>query len=108
MYYSNKKFLVQVERAETDGYLDFGETVQPYFKGNIIATDQYGNQSVMTESYFYANYEKVRKLQKTKTIRKSPFELAYAEQLSNFNLDNNVESQEYIDGTLELTKNKAI
>jgi hypothetical protein len=71
MYYANKKFLVQVERAETDGYLDFGETAQPYFEGNMIATDEYGNQSVLTENYFYENFVGVRKLRKGKTPRKS-------------------------------------
>jgi hypothetical protein len=108
MHYSNKKFLVQVERAETDGYLDFGETVQPYFKGNLIATDEYGNQSVLTESYFYENFIGVRKLRKTKTPRKSPFEAAYAQQLVEFgSLPNQEEDQDYIKGTQALVNNKA-
>jgi hypothetical protein len=95
------------ERAEEDGYIEYGESVQTYFKGNMILTDEYGNQSVVTEETFYNNYTGVRKLYKSKTPRKSPFELAYAEQLVNFSLENNVEDNEYINGTRELLKNKA-
>jgi hypothetical protein len=75
MYFSNKRFLVQAERAEEDGFIDYGESVQPYFVGNIILKDEFGCQSVVTEQYFYDNYVGVRKLYKSKTPRKSPFEL---------------------------------
>jgi hypothetical protein len=79
MYYSHKKFLVQVERAESDGYLDYGETVQPYFKGNLIATDEHGNHSILPENYFQDHYIKVQKVEKKKSYNLDELASGYLE-----------------------------
>jgi hypothetical protein len=106
MLFANKKFLVQVERAETDGFIDYGETVQPYFAGDLLALDEFGTQSVVSENYFYENYVGVRKLHKTKTKCKSPFELQQIAEGYNC-LNSSIEDESYINGQMELTRNKA-
>jgi hypothetical protein len=110
MYYSHKKFLVQVEIAETDGYLDFGETVQPYFKGNLIATDEHGNQSILPENYFQDHYISVQKVESKPKKKKMSIEAqeAFMNGLMEYgSLPNNVECEDYIKGQMELSKNKA-
>jgi hypothetical protein len=61
MLYADKRFLVHVNKAETDGELLTINGSIPYEKGHMIATDQLGNQSLMSEQYFKRNYEPVRK-----------------------------------------------
>lgn len=104
MYYVKESNLIQVECAEEDGLL---MGIHPYKTGDIIATDEAGFQYVINDEYFYKNYVSVRKLKRTTKPTKSPFELEYAEQLANFSLESNVESDEYILGTSRIN-NKAI
>lgn len=93
MFYVHRYSIVEADRGEN---------------GNIIITDELGNKREINDKDFYDDYVVVRKLRKTKTIRQSsPFEIAYAEQLANFSLDNNVEDEQYITGTKNLTSNKA-
>lgn len=91
MYYVKKENLVQVDRGN---------------QGEIITTDEFGKQQVVTEDEFYSEYVGVRKLKKTRTKSKSPFELAYIEQLANFKLESNEESQDYINSMKSLVQNK--
>jgi hypothetical protein len=104
MYYVNEKNLIQVERAEED-FMLYG--VHPVKAGDLIGTDPTGFQYVIDEDVFYSNYVGVRKIRQPRKPRKSPFELAYAEQLVNFSLENNVEDSNYIEGTKKLISNKA-
>jgi hypothetical protein len=104
MYYVNAKNLIQVERADKD-FMLMG--VHPVKAGEIVATDETGFQYVIEDEHFYQDYLAVRKLRHTRKPRKSPFELAYAEQLANFSLENNVEDNDYIEGTKTLISNKS-
>jgi hypothetical protein len=74
MYYAQKKFLVTVYRAEETGELLTMQGEIPVRPTDIIATDQFGTQFVMTDKYFYENHVPVRKIKKTKTPRKSQLE----------------------------------
>lgn len=91
MQYVHKDLLMEAERGEN---------------GEIILKSDRINSKV-SDQEFYDNYVAVRKLRKVKTTRKSPFEVMYAEKLSNFSLDSNVEDEQYIEGTKELISNKA-
>lgn len=103
--YSHKKFTIQVEKATEDVTLHsmYGDF---YVKaGELICTDETGNQYVITEKHLQDNYIPIKKISKTQTVKKSPFEEAYTQALMGFSgLDSNVESDEYINGQRELLK----
>jgi hypothetical protein len=80
MYFAHRNFTVRVERAEDDGFLDTIDGLSVIKKGDMIATNESGSQFVIDENYFYDTYIPVRKLRKTKTPRKSPFEMAEIEE----------------------------
>jgi hypothetical protein len=80
MYYASKRFLVQVERPEQEGEIITQYGSIPVKPTDIVATDEFGIQFVMTDRHFHENYIPVRKLEKTKTSRKSPFEMAELEE----------------------------
>lgn len=108
MYYADKRSLLTVVRAEEDGILHTINGDFPVNKGNIISTNQFGNQSVMTESYFYEYHEPVRKIRKKRNkpniedIAKGYAEMGYLVDESNKNNEN------YIFETNQLTQNKAL
>jgi hypothetical protein len=107
MLYANNKFLVSVERVDEDGELHTVNGSIPVWKGNLIMTDQYGNQSVTTESYFYENHTPVRKMKHAQPKKKkSPFEIQQIAEGYNC-LKNSIEDESYINGQMELTRNKA-
>lgn len=97
VHYSHRKHLLHIERAEDDGFIDSIEGIQPVSKGDLIGCDEFGNRFVVSEEYFYDNYVPVRKLRKTKTQRKSPFEIenAYIE-MGKLVKQSNEEGQNYI------------
>jgi hypothetical protein len=98
MYYAQKKFLVTVDRAEETGELLTMQGEIPVRPTDIIATDQFGTQFIMTDKYFYDNYTPVRKMKKTKTPRKSTLEEyanAYLE-MGDLVKQSNEEDQNYI------------
>lgn len=77
-YFAHRKHLVHIEKAEMDGFLHTIDGIQPVTAGDNIGCDEFGNRFVINDKYFLDNYVPVRKLQKTKTQRKSPFEEQYA------------------------------
>lgn len=105
MYYASKRFLVQVERPEQEGEIHTIYGTLPVKPNDVLATDEFGVQFVMSEDYFKNNYVAVKKVEpKPRITQKSPFEEAYAQALMGFSLESNVESDEYINGTKELIK----
>jgi hypothetical protein len=80
MYYSSKRFLVQVERPEQEGEIHTIYGTLPVKPTDILATDEFGTQFIMSDQYFSDNYVPVKKVNKTKTPRKSPFEMAEIEE----------------------------
>jgi hypothetical protein len=106
MKFVNPINVLEVERADEDTLL-YG--VHEVKAGSLIQTDATGFKSVIEdEEKFYKENIPVREMKHSKPIvSKSPFELAYAEQLVNFSLENNVEDSNYIEGTKKLISNKA-
>lgn len=109
MLYANKKFLVHVNRALSDGMLHtrFGDSV-PVKAGEIICHDQEGNGFVITQQRFDELYIPVEKVQRKVSRQLSPFEEQYYTSLfEEVGKLNQTEDEQYITGTQALTKNKA-
>lgn len=103
MLYANNRFLVDAVRAEEDGFINSYPENVPYFKGNIIATDQFGNQYPMTEEHFYSNYTPVRKMkhvEKKPTYNIDTMASAYAE-MGELVKQSNENNEDYIFGVKE-------
>lgn len=98
VYYSHRKHLLHIERAEDDGFLENINGLQVVKRGDLLACDEFGNRFVLEEDYFYDSYVPVKKMRVTQTTRKSPFELAAIEEGYNC-LNSSFESDEYINGT---------
>ncbi|WP_202652106.1 hypothetical protein [Neobacillus paridis] len=107
MLYANKQFLVSVTKVEADGELHTPEVTLPVYKNNLIATDQNGNQFVLTDSHFLENYIPVEKVEtkSKRRLNKSPFELAELEEVYKQNWVG-AEEDQYIYGTKKLANNK--
>lgn len=64
MHYASKRFLVQVERPEQEGEIHTIHGTLPVKPNDILATDEFGVQFVMTEKYFSDNYVPVQKVKR--------------------------------------------
>lgn len=97
VYYSHRKHLLHIERAEDDGFLESINGLQVIKRGDMLACDEFGNRFVLEEDYFYDNYVPVKKMRVTQTKRKSPFEIenAYIE-MGKLVEQSNEEGQNYI------------
>jgi hypothetical protein len=87
MEYAHRKALVNVERAEDDGFLDTISGLQVIRKGDLISTNEFGHSNVINEEDFHENYIKVKRLSKPKTPRKSMDEIAEAYKQAWINQD---------------------
>lgn len=101
MLYANRRFLVSVIRAEEDGELLTPEFTVPVLKGNYIGTDQCGNQFVLTEEHFLANYIAVEKVKPKRKREKSPFEIEEAYKQNWVG----TEEEQYINGMYKISEN---
>jgi siroheme synthase len=79
MLYADKRFLVHVNKAETDGELLTINGSIPVRKGDVITTNQLGNQSVLSEVVFDNNYDAVKKAKKRNTYDLDDIASAYME-----------------------------
>lgn len=106
--FAHKSFLVTISEAEEDGELHTINGTIPVRKGEMIAHNQFGEPSIMPRDYYERNFVQVAKVKKQKKFVKSPFEEEYEKQLREFsNLEfNNLEDEQYINGTRELHKNE--
>jgi hypothetical protein len=98
MYYASKRFLVQVEKPEQEGEIITQYGSIPVKPTDIVATDEFGIQFVMTENYFNDNYVPVEKVKRNFDLE--AMAKAYAEALPN-----QEENETYINGTKELINN---
>jgi hypothetical protein len=64
MYYSSKRYLVQVERPEQEGEIHTIYGTLPVKPNDVLATDEFGVQFVMSEKHFQENYVPVEKIKK--------------------------------------------
>jgi hypothetical protein len=63
-YYASKRFLVQVERPEQEGEIHTIHGTLPVKPTDIVATDEFGVQYVMSEKHFSENYLPVQKVKR--------------------------------------------
>lgn len=82
--YAHKSFLVHLNRAESDGILQTMEVDLPVRKGELIATDQRGRQTILTDDILERDYVPVEKVQMLveKPKKKNPFAGMSDEQLT--------------------------
>jgi hypothetical protein len=64
MYYSSKRYLVQVERPKQEGEIHTIYGTLPVNPNDVLATDEFGVQFIMSEKYFNDNYVPVEKIKK--------------------------------------------
>lgn len=107
-YFAHRQFLVQVEKAESDGWLETIEGIHPITKGSYIATNELGHKFVVNEKFFLDSYVPVNKVE-PKQHRKpkmSPFEQeAFIKGLmEQSSMPSQFESDDYINGQRELIK----
>lgn len=106
-YYASKRFLVQVERPEQEGEIHTIHGTLPVKPNDILATDEFGVQFVMSDKHFHEHYVPVKKIEtKPRKPKMSPFEQeefikALLEQSS---MPSQFESEEYIIGQKALLK----
>lgn len=107
MLYSHNNYLVSVKHVEEDGEILTPAGYVQTFIGDYILTDQYGNKTVTNEKWFNDNYSPVEKVQTKPSKRKrTQVEIDYiAEAYAQGWVG--LESEQYIEVTSELTKNKA-
>jgi hypothetical protein len=103
-YFAHRKHLIHIEKAEMDGFLHTIDGIQVVTACDNLGCDEFGNRFVINDKYFLDNYVPVRKLVKTKTIRKSPFEEQYEDAYKQSWVS--PEDKQYIKGTYEISKNK--
>jgi hypothetical protein len=97
-YYASKRFLVQVERPEQEGEIHTIHGTLPVKPTDIVATDEFGVQYIMSERHFQDNYVPVEKVKRNFDL--DAMAKAYAEALPN-----QEEDETYINGTKELINN---
>jgi hypothetical protein len=93
MYYASKRFLVQVERPEQEGEIITQYGSIPVKPTDIVATDEFGIQFVMTDQYFSDNYVPVEKVKKDIDI--DAMANAYA-QMGELIKQSNENNEDYI------------
>jgi hypothetical protein len=105
MKFVNPINVLEVERVDEDMLL-YG--VHEVKAGSLIKTDATGFKSVIEdEEKFYKENIPVREMKHSKPKRKkSPFELAAIYEGYNC-LQSSIEDESYINGQMELTRNKA-
>lgn len=108
MKYALKSSLVDVEVAKENGILETETYKLPYSEGERILTYMNGQVEVISEALFNKRYVPVKEvvIKEIRVKHKSPFEEQYELALMNFNLDSQLEDQEYIQGTQKLANNK--
>jgi hypothetical protein len=97
--YAHKKFLyTSMMEAETNGelYTIFGSI--PYLKGDLIATNWYGDQKIIPKGQDDEHIPVEMKLN-TPSKKPSPFEEQYAKQLIETPILNQNEDEDYIKNT---------
>ncbi|TCJ01055.1 hypothetical protein [Cytobacillus praedii] len=109
MKYARKSAIVDVEIAQDNGLISTWSGEMPYFKGDVITKNEFGEVNVLTEQIFENYYTPIKKVEVRQSPQLSPFEEQYIAAYANYTGEelSQEEKQEYILAMQEMATNKA-